>query len=370
MKPFVNIYIFFVVFSLAVGIGRGFFPVWFLENGFSYTQIVIYFLIKLAIPPLILLLRQRFSTVKSLSLAIASEILLMISVWHIYHPAQLLIIAFLSGVTVVYFYLVYNTLFFENSPKDKKAFSAGLYFLASPFLGIMVPLIVGWVTQKYGFTYIFPAAIVLLVVCLARIPKLPKITFEPNLGEIIGKNKKLVILQLLDGIQDAVPLTAIPAFTLLFIKDPLPYGAFLSYLAIMAVCANLLIGYISDKIKNRTLFLYPAAILTALSIIGFGFAYDLRLWAIVCGFFGFISTIKSSFALTVILDKATGVSDGMVLHEFLVGVGRIIGSLICLIPLIMGGSPQTAMIFIGFIYLLFPIALYRQRIYRSNLAER
>lgn len=361
---FLKVYGFFLVFYLAVSLGRGFLPVWFQQNGFGYSLIIIYFLIKLALPAVILLFRQRFSTKKSLALALLSEIALMLTVFHFFHYTQIYLIALFSGMTVVYFYLVYNTLFFENTPKDKRATSSSLYGVAGPFLGVIIPLLAGFISKRYGFSSLFLAAIVFLMICLLLVKSLPQTEFTSDLRLILRKNRFLVTPMFIRGIMESASLTAIPVFTLLFINKPLPYGIYFSYLAFISVGASLLLGYVSDKIKKRTVFLYPSTITTAIVIILFGFSKSLYAWTIISGIFSFVSAIDGSFVTTVVLDKASSVSEGMIAREFLVGVGRMVGSAICLVPLLLGGTPQTAMIFIGLIYLLFPLLVHRQHLYR------
>jgi predicted MFS family arabinose efflux permease len=99
----------------------------------------------------------------------------------------------------------------------------------------------------------------------------------------------------------------------------LPYGAYRSYLAIVAVLASLILGKISDRNKKRAQFLYPSTIFTAISIILFAFAKDLHFWAIASGLFSFTSSIGAVFVTTTVLDHASGVKEGMVAREFLLG---------------------------------------------------
>jgi MFS family permease len=187
-KPIVRIYLFFIIFSLAVSLGRGFFPVWFLQNGLEYWQIITYYLIKLATPSVIMLVSQRFSTKKSLTMAFVSEIILMILVLRLFHPYQVFLAGLFSGTTVVYFYLIYNSLFFENTAKNKRAFSSGLYNFAGPFLGIVVPLLAGLISQRFGLPALFVSAMGLIAVCFSMIKGLPEISFDCNLRAVLSKN--------------------------------------------------------------------------------------------------------------------------------------------------------------------------------------
>ena len=159
MKFFLRIYSFFLIFLLAVSLGRGFMSFWFIQNGFSFPQVCLFYVFDYLTPSLVILFAKKFSTKKSLSLALVSETLLMVSFYHFYHPWQIYLSGILAGLTVVLFYIPYNTLYFENTPKDKRATSSSLFTLAGPFLGISIPLIVGFFGQKFRLSTVFLVSI-------------------------------------------------------------------------------------------------------------------------------------------------------------------------------------------------------------------
>lgn len=363
---FFRIYSFFLVFLLAVSIGRGFLSLWFKQNGFDYPQIAAYYLIKLIIPSLVLIFVKKFSTRKTIPLALISEIILMLGVSHFFHPSQIFLAGFPSGITVVFFYVTYNTLYFENTSKNKRAFSSSLYTLGGPFLGILVPLIVGLFGQKWGLASIFFAATLILLITLYLVKFLPEIKFKCNLRQSLRKTSQINFLLLIEGIKETVSLAAIPLFTLFFIQKPLPFGVFFSYLAFVSTAATVLLGYLSDKFKKRTIILYPITSLVAITTILLGFSQSLKWWAITTGVLSFILTINSTFVTALVLDKITQVKDAMIGREFILGIGRGIGTLIILVSLFLYNSPKIAFILIGSLYFLFPLTVYFKKIYQKG----
>lgn len=360
---FLKIYSFFLVFLLAVSIGRGFLSLWFKQNGFTYPQIAAYFFIKLLLPSLILLFVKKFSTVKSFSLALISEIILMLGVSRFFHPWQIFLVGFPSGITVVFFYVTYNTLHFKNTPKDRRAFSSSLFTLAGPFLGIVLPPLVGFLAQKWGFPSIFLTAIFILLIAFYLIRLLPKIEFECQLGQILNKTRRINFLLIIEGIKDTVSLAAIPLFTLFFIDRPLPYGIYFGYLAFVSAIATLILGYFSDRFKKRTVILYPVTSLAATMIILLAFSQSLTWWAIITGVLGFILTINGTFVTTLVLDQVHREDEAMISREFLVGVGRGIGTSLIIASLALYNSPKLALILIGSLYFLFPLIVRFKKIY-------
>lgn len=366
MRTFFRIYFFFLIFILAVHIGRGFLSLWYFQNGFTYFQITSYFLIKLLLPSLILLFVKKFSTAKSFTIALISEILLMLSVYHFFHPSQIYLASIFSGTTVVFFYVTYNTLYFENTPKDRRAFSSSLFTLAGPFLGILVPLGVGFFGQKYGLSPVFLIASFILLITLYLVRFLPKIEFECNLRQELRKTRRINFLLLIEGIKETVSLAAIPVFTLFYIRQPLPFGVYFSYLAFVSTAATMLLGFLSDKFKKRTIILYPVTVMVALTIIALGFAQSLTWWAIISGVLGFILIINGTFVTTLVVDQVPEVKIGMISREFLLGVGRSIGMAIIFASLALFSSPKLALILIGSLYLCFPLTVYLRKIYQKG----
>jgi MFS family permease len=290
----------------------------------------------------------------------------MLGVYRFYHPSQIYLVGLPSGTTVALFYVTYNTLYFENTPKDKRAFSSSFFTLAGPFLGILIPPIVGFCGQKWGFPSIFLIAILVLLITLYLTKFLPKIEFESNLGQILKKTRQINFLLVIEGIKETVGLVAIPLFTLFFIQKPLRYGVFFSYLAFISTAATVLLGYLSDKFKKRVVILYPVTSLVAITIILLGFSQSFTWWAIITGILGFILTINGTFVTTLVLDKVSQVKEGMISREFLLGIGRTIGTFIILGSFIFYQSFKPALISIGSLYFIFPLTVYLRKIYHQT----
>ena len=368
MTRFLKIYFFFLVFILAVSIGRGFLSLWFVQNGFTYHQIILFYFIDFLVPPLILLLAKSFSTVKSLSLALISEILLMLSVYHFYHPLQIYLSGILAGTTVVLFYLTYNTLYFENTPKDKRAFSSSLYTLVGPLSGVVVPIVVGFFGQARGLAPVFLVAALIHAVTIFLVKMLPQIEFKCHLRQNLAKTRRINFLLLIEGVKESVSLAAIPLFTLFFIRQPLPYGVYFGYLGFVSTAATVLLGYLSDKLKKRTFVLYPATLMVGLTIIALGFSNSLLSWALISGALGFLVVINGTFVTAMVLDQTAKIEEGMISREFWLGIGRAIGVMAFFVSLTLTDSPRMALILIGFLYCFFPLIVYSRKLYGESLA--
>lgn len=366
MKRFLKIYFFFLIFILAVSIGRGFLPLWFLQNGFSYSQIALFYFIDYLTPPVILIFAKNFSTGKSLTLALILEIFLMLSVYRFFHPFQIYLSGILAGATVVFFYLTYNTLYFENTPKNKRALSSSFFSLGGPFVGVIAPVVVGFFGQQWGLSSIFLIAILIYFLIIYLIKFLPKIEFKCRLKQNLKKTRSINFLLFVEGIKESVSLAAIPIFTLYFIRQPLPYGVYFGYLGFVSAAATVFLGFLSDKFKKRTFILYPVTITVGLTIIALGFSRNLFSWAIISGVLGFATVISGAFVTTLVLDQTSKVKEGMISREFLLGIGRATGLIFFFASLCLTNQPSLAFILIGFLYLLFPFNVYLKKLYQRD----
>jgi len=365
MNTFVKLYSFFLGCVLATSLGRGFMSFWFIQNGFSFPQVCLFYLIDYATPPVMLLFTKKFSTQKSFSLALISEIFLMFSFYRFWVPWQIYLSGILAGLTVVFFYITFNTLYFENTPKDKRATSTSLFVVAGPFLGIVIPLVLGFFGQKYGLSSVFLISAFILFLLFRLVKYLPKIEFESRLSQSLIKTSKINLLLFIEGVKESVSLAAIPLFTLFFIRQSLPYGKFLSYLAFLSAVATVFLGFISDKFKKRTIILYPVTTLVALSLAALGLASDISWWTILSGALSFLLTINGTFATTLVLDKISDVKTGMISREFLLGLGRVLGMALIYLSLSFSNSPRLALIFIGGLYFFFPLTIYFRKLYQD-----
>jgi MFS family permease len=366
MRRFLKIYFFFLIFILAVSIGRGFLPLWFFQNGFSYSQIALFYLIDYLTPSIIIIFAKNFSTGKSLTLALVSEVLLMLSVYHFFHPYQIYFSGILAGATVVFFYLTYNTLYFENTPRDKRALSSSFFTLGGPLISVIVPIVIGFFGQQWGLSSIFLIAALIHALTIYLIKLLPKIEFKCDLKQNLKKTKSINFLLLIEGVKESVTLAAIPIFTLYFIRQPLPYGIYFGYLGFVSTATTVFLGFLSDRFKKRTFVLYPITITVGLTIIALGFSKDLFSWAIISGILGFATVINGTFVTALVLDQTPKVNEGMISREFLLGLGRVIGVIIFLASLGLTSQPGLGLIIIGFFYLLFPLNVRLKKLYQKG----
>jgi len=151
----------------------------------------------------------------------------------------------------------------------------------------------------------------------------------------------------------------VPIYTLYFIKSPLKYGIYLSYLALLSIIVNFILGKITDKIKKQTVFIYPIAI--AIAVTTFMFAVvelNLANWIILTGILQLISPIFSSLTVRLLVDNHNDMRLLMPGRELMLSGGRVLGLLLVFISFTFEKSPFYIFIVLGMAMLMYSILLF------------
>ncbi|MDD5489174.1 MAG: hypothetical protein PHP25_00640 [Candidatus Moranbacteria bacterium] len=161
------------------------------------------------------------------------------------------------------------------------------------------------------------------------------------------------------GIWEATIFGIIPIFSLFFIKEPLEYGGYLAYLALMAVLANLLLGRFTDKIQKRAIFLYPLTISIAILTFLFVFAVgNIFIWFVLTGLLQFLLPLFWNISTAMVVDSHPNLRLAMPGREYMLASGRIVGLLIAFISFSLEKIPHNVFFILGFVMFLYPVILF------------
>lgn len=309
------------------------------------------------VPVAILLLSQ---TVRNLvwwrwavCLAFAS-LLLIIRVEHI---GQFYLFNLLIGSNTALFFVPYNIAHFRLTPSHRTSFSSGIMFGVYPVIGIIAPLAAGWLAQT-DYRYIWLLSAFFFLTAFLLVKRQTPIKFSLDLKrdfDYLRPTRPIVFLQ---GIWETVIFGLIPIFTLYFITTPLAYGSFLAYLSLTAAGAGLILGLLSDKLKNRLAFLYPLTILMALVTFIFPMALkSLPFWLIVTGIIQFLAPMFWNFSTAYFVDRQPDHERAMPMRELILNLGRVAGLFLAWINFAFQSPPTLIFYFLGAVMLLYPLVL-------------
>lgn len=362
---FKRIYFFYLIYLCVTGYAQTLFFLWFQQHGVSYLGMLFVAVCNYAGAILVFFLLEGRTVTNRISLrlgitASASAVFvasIMTHPWHAY------IAGTLFAGSGVFFWTIYNTMYFKYSVREEHGYKSGLYFLFFPLSGAVTAPLAGFVAEKLGYHFLFTSALALYLVPFMLVFVLPSFDFKFKTKEAVSKieNKALIFFQ---GYNGLLGMTLIPIFTLFFITTPLKLGNFFGYLAILAALVAVFNSKISDKLKKRTSFFYFFTILNTLSYLPIIFISTLTGWRIFAGINNITSNLSNPFDIALILDHAKLDTEGtMLAREIYLNAGRVCMLLLALLILWLTHSFIAVLLVSSLTAILYPLVAYYQKVY-------
>lgn len=357
-RNFLTLFVFFLSYICFYSFSYSIIPFHVFQQGITFNdQIfgqIIRFVVELIVLCTLVSLTARFSWRVSLVLSL-SYVLLSIK---IFTPIQFYFAAALNGMAVFFFYIFYNTAHFENTDKENIGRNSALMYSLPAIISIVAPFAAGYLRMVSPiFVWIISVGIFMISFLLINKQKDFRITYSVRsaLQEIRATRFYIII----EGIWESLIFGFIPIYSLFFIKTPVQYGLYLSYLSLIGAIANILFGRLTDKIQKRSLFLYPITIFMAIVTLLFMKATnDIALWLIVTGMIQFLLPLFWNVTTTLVVDTHVNLRLAIPGREMCLAFGKTIGMIIIFLSFTIEKTPYYLFVILGGVMLFFPISLY------------
>ncbi|MBI2546476.1 MFS transporter [Candidatus Woesearchaeota archaeon] len=337
---------------------------YFIKQGIPITWLFIFAMVQFGTVYLLLLNTHRFSTRGMFIYSFSIRVLALALLGSFFTPALVYIIALLQGTTIFAYWIAFNVLYFRLPNTNDRAFLSSLYFAIIPFLGMLLPPIAGIVASSYGFSTVFMLGAILMIIPLGLSIFAPNITIKYDASKAAVHDGRVRMIIFFEGFFSAVHSVYIPFFILLFIKEEIALGIFLSYLSLAGIIGSLVIAKIADRLRSRKMFIYPATIALSLSIIALGLSsQNAYLFYLFAGIFSTINVIAAPFCITLVFDNYKNVTAAVIARETMLALGRITATMIALATFVVFKIPAVAFIIAGMATLLYPYLVWKHRLY-------
>jgi hypothetical protein len=365
-----RIYFFFFSYIASMYFAQTLIVFWLSKNGFSFSQLLIYFLFAyiVALIGILFFPKIQINAKRCISFGIlfsALQVFVLIKIFSIF---QLYLSGIFIGLNLLFFWIPYNIMHFKFSKENSRGFNSGMYFLIFPIIGITLQPLAGIVADKFGFEILFLIGVSGYIIPLILLKFLPSFDYEINVKKYIVEHH-FNWSTFFQGMISRINYSLIPIFTLFFIKNPRQFGSFFGYLAIMTAIASVINGHISDKFKNRKIFFYLFSSLAVMSLLPLAFINNIYYWGIFAGIGSLCVSLSDPFWLAFNLDyyKNAGVEKTIVLREVFLNMGYIAMLFISLLVFYFTSSPKASLIVVSVICFFLPIASYFQGVYRVKI---
>lgn len=341
-------------------------PPHYLSQGLTIKQMIAGSFFMYLAATLFLLFLKKFKSHIFWYLTFILVLVFIFLVINIIHPWQFYLAFAIGGLTIVLFWVPYNIVHYSTTPKHKTGFSSALLFSGVSLIGLVAPLLAGFLANiSYSLVFLFSAIFFLVPTILTK--HQPSIAIKHNIKTSLKLIKTTRIFYLFQGIWEILLFSVIPVFSLYFIKTPAKYGLYIAYLSLMSILANLLLGRLSDKLQKRALFLYPVTLLLGISTLFFPLALNsLTGWIIVTGIVQFLAPIFWNLMTSMVADNHQDIEQAFISREFVLSLGRLISVSVILINFLIQPKPTYLFYYLGTSVLIIPLILF----YRTKIEKK
>ncbi len=360
-RQFFNLLLFYSAYLWFRSFSNSVLGPYFLEQNVTIPQMVLGSLWFFLAGGLLLLLVKKYSSRTAWLLAIILTFLAVLAavgsanIWLFY------LFNILLGLNLVLFFVPYNIAHFRLTPNHRTSYSAAILFSVYPVIAFITPLLAGWLAQK-SYSYIWSLSGIFFLIALWLVKFQSQFKFKLNLRQGLAYIKPTLIFAVLEGLWETVIFGAIPIFTLYFIQTPLYFGTYLSYLALMSILANLFLGQLSDKLRQRLKFLIPVTGLLGLTTMFLPLAvYRLPLWLILTGALQFLTPLFWNFSTAFFVDLQPDVVRAMPVREWVLAISRSVGFAIAFLNFYLEARPTYIFYLFGGIMFVYVWFLFHSR---------
>jgi hypothetical protein len=365
-REFRRIYLMQVLLAVADAFALNFMALYLVGQGFDLDQLLLAMALAFALPVLVIGVMQSARAKISFSIAFAAKMVAYLIAYLWLSPGTMMFIYISNALVLVFFWIPYNLEFFSFTTEKTRAYSGSVAIAIYPLVGLAVPAFAGYVWHSRGFTAnmwislsILGGAIIYM--WLNKAIKLRQ--FDYSIRQSLGSLRRYRTLFFLQGLWEAAGFIGVPLFTLIFVRTELKLGLFLSYLGALSVVSTIMLARLSDRRGRRTVFLYPALIVTGAATISLHFAGTFFWWILAVGVLNFAGVLTTPFLIAVALDSGISGINMWAGREMLLNLGRSTGGMIIFLSYRYLGNPRVAFVVLGAGLLVYAVVLHTKRIY-------
>lgn len=338
------------------------------KTGEDYLECALFVLICVAVPTVLIAFASR-PLVRNFAESIETSLMFLaayyVSLMFLDGWALVLVPPVLFGVYMAAFWVPYNALVMHITSRKKRGAIVGVYFLIFPMVSTTAPLIGGILIGAWSYQLLFAVA---AAVSIANLVFVAGLRVFANLRDRIivpellqslkihlvgrvhidldlkGVDWRIKSALFAEGIQDGIFWILVPLITFEFAKSEMVLSGYLALFAFWGAVMTVVLGYLSDRLKDRAHIVRIGAAFGALSVMFASHAAsgEQYLSAMSVAFF-WIAMIPS-FLFTMLVDKLERFKrKGVLIREFYLNGGRCAGVAVVALVLLAGASLNIAL---------------------------
>jgi MFS family permease len=255
-------------------------------------------------------------------------------------------VPFFYGISIPLFYLPFNALIVKRTKPENRGMRMGVVFLVVTVTGVIAPTLAGQIIGAAGYATLFAFGFVCLlldiILVLFFIDRNHEMVFRINYQSFGRRN---VAAMFFEGCYEGLSIALIPLITLLFVKGEEQLGYIFSVFALAGGAMMLVLGFTSDRIRRRHLFMWAGAVMS--SIFGLMVSLAPNLGSFVAGnsLLQLTGSVAPLFIFAMMADIGEDDPAGVsATREVLLNSGRAFSLSLYFVAAVAGVGIQTAFI--------------------------
>ncbi len=247
------------------------------------------------------------------------------------------------GLFYPFFWTPFNVLMARMTQRTDRGVKYGAFFFVWPLAAFFAPFLGGLVIGLINYRILFMIGIGIIVATALMVVAyrnyIPKEQVMRITLDAIGRRNVVALLG--EGGFEGVFWVDVTLVAFMFSQDEVSLGALFSLFGLCAGLMGIILGKVSDRIQNRSLFLKLSALGSIPCIILISMSGTMEEYVISNGLLEFSSFVLPVFlfaSLTDTLEEKK--NDSVLTREYLLGIGRTVGIVALMALLYLGATPQ------------------------------
>jgi len=255
-------------------------------------------------------------------------------------------VPFFYGVSIPLFYLPFNALIIKRTTPGNRGMRMGVIFLVVTVMAVIAPTMAGAIIGVAGYHVLFIFGFLLLladaIIVMIVIEKDHNLCFRIDYASFGRRN---VAAMFFEGCFEGLSFSLIPLITLSFIRGEQELGYIFSIFALAGGAMTLALGFLSDRIRRRYLFMGAGAVASSLFALMVSVAPNLGAFVAGNSLLQLTGSVAPLFIFAMMADIGEGDAASVsATREALLNAGRAFSLSLFFVAAMAGVGIQAAFI--------------------------
>ena len=247
------------------------------------------------------------------------------------------------GLWYPLFWTPFNVLMAQMTGKNDRGVKYGVFFFVWPLAAFVAPFLGGLVIGLINYMALFAIGIGIIIATAVTVVAyrnyIPRDQVMRITLDAIGKRNVVALLG--EGGFEGVFWVDVTLVAYMFSQDEMSLGVLFSLFGLSAGLMGIILGKVSDRIQNRSLFLKLSAIGSIPCIVLIWMSGSMEEYALSNGLLEFASFVLPVFLFAILTDTMEEKkNDSVLTREYILDIGRTVSISALMALLYLGATPQ------------------------------